>query len=86
MSTLCKFAGALACVLVPCAALAQDQPAAAAGQEGAGARGRGPSRDRPYERVVTRSEVRCRDLHRPSHQGPRLLRDPKDLLGGSSCG
>src|SRR5688572_20203374 len=55
MGNIGKCVWALACVLVPCAAFAQDPPAAGAGQEGGGRGGRAPEPEiRPYERVITR--------------------------------
>ena len=56
MGNFCKFFGALACVLVPCAVLAQEPPATGGGQEGGGGRG-GRAQEpeiRPYDRVITK--------------------------------
>jgi hypothetical protein len=63
MANICKLFGALACVLVPCAVLAQEPPATGGGQE-AGGGGRGGRAQepeiRPYDRVVTK-EARSDD-------------------------
>ena len=56
MGNFCKFFGALACVLVPCAVLAQEPPATGGAQEGGGGRG-GRAQEpeiRPYDRVITK--------------------------------
>jgi hypothetical protein len=51
MANVRKLLCALACVLVPCAALAQDPPAAGGGQEGGGRGGRAQEPEiRPYDR------------------------------------
>ena len=56
MGNFCKFFGALACVLVPCAVLAQEPPATGGAPEGGGGRG-GRAQEpeiRPYDRVITK--------------------------------
>ena len=62
MANVCKLFGALACVLVPCAVLAQEPPATGGGQEAGGGRG-GRAQEpeiRPYDRVITK-EARSDD-------------------------
>ena len=55
MGNFCKFFGALACVLVPGAVLAQEPPATGGAPEGGGRGGRAQEPEiRPYDRVITK--------------------------------
>ena len=84
MANFCRVFAALACVLVPCAVLAQEPPAAGGGQEGGGGRG-GRAQEpeiRSYDRVITK-EARSDDgvftVHRIKD---RIYYEiPKDRLG-----
>ena len=83
MGKFCRFVWGMACVLVPCAALAQDPPAAGGGQEGGGRGGRAPEPEiRPYERVITkeaRSDEGIFTVHRIKDRVYYEI--PKDRLG-----
>jgi hypothetical protein len=83
MGKFCRSFGALVCVLVPCAVLAQEPPAPGGGQEGGGRGGRAQEPEiRPYDRVITK-EARSDDgvftVHRIKD---RLYYEiPRDRLG-----
>ncbi len=83
MGNFCKFAGALACVLVPCAVLAQDPPATGTGQEGGGRGGRAPEPEiRPYDRVVTKEAKSDDGVFTVHRIKDRIYYEiPKDRLG-----
>ena len=70
MGNFCKFFGALACVLVPCAVLAQEPPATGGAPEGGGRGGRAQEPEiRPYDRVITKdAKSDDGDLHGSPHQ------------------
>src|SRR5688572_27847205 len=83
MGNIGKCVWALACVLVPCAAFAQDPPAAGAGQEGGGRGGRAPEPEiRPYERVITRDAKSDDGIFTVHRIKDRIYYEiPKDRLG-----
>src|SRR6188474_611251 len=84
MGNFCKFFGALACVLVPCAVLAQEPPATGGGQEGGGGRG-GRAQEpeiRPYDRVITKDAKSDEGVFTVHRIKDRIYYEiPKEKLG-----
>jgi hypothetical protein len=83
MANVRRLLCALACVLVPGAALAQDPPAAGGGQEGGGRGGRAPEPEiRPYERVITKDAKSDDGVFTVHRIKDRIYYEiPKDRLG-----
>jgi hypothetical protein len=83
MANVRKLLCPLACVLVPCAALAQDPPAAGGGQEGGGRGGRAQEPEiRPYDRVITKDAKSDDGVFTVHRIKDRIYYEvPKDRLG-----
>jgi hypothetical protein len=84
MAILRRVLIALACVLVPCAALAQEPPAAGGGgQEGGGRGGRAQEPEiRPYDRVITKDAKSDDGVFAVHRIKDRIYYEiPKDRLG-----
>ena len=83
MGNVRKLLCALACVLAPCAALAQEPPAAGGGQEGGGRVGRAQEPEiRPYDRVITKDAKSDDGVFTVHRIKDRIYYEiPKDRLG-----
>jgi hypothetical protein len=83
MGNVRKLLCALACVLAPCAALAQEPPAAGGGQEGGGRGGRAQEPEiRPYDRVITKDAKSDDGVFTVHRIKDRIYYEvPKDRLG-----
>ena len=83
MGNVRKLLCALACVLAPCAALAQEPPAAGGGPEGGGRGGRAQEPEiRPYDRVITKDAKSDDGVFTVHRIKDRIYYEiPKDRLG-----